>query len=138
MSFGTTGVDWTAVNLATAHYVPRRSVAANPVPRANLPRTNNNNFQRLSALLPTAVNLLHEMFHLVLGNAATYSAVGEVYELFIPGANNAQVVGLNYMYAVENPESYALAAIAHDYTTNIVPNAAGNRIEFYTGYTTQD
>jgi len=76
------------------------------------------------------------MFHLVLGNAATYAAVGEIYDLFT-GGNSAQVVGLDYDYAVANPESYAFAAVAYDYTLANGANAAGQRVEFYSGYTTQ-
>jgi len=137
MAFGAGSNANTPANLATAHYVGRRSVAANAVPRASVPTgTGNNNFQKLSALTPTAITLLHEMFHLVLGNDATYAAVGEVYDLFTAGTS-VQVVGLDYDYAVANPESYALAAVAYDYTLVNVANAAGQRVEFYSGYTTQ-
>lgn len=76
------------------------------------------------------------MFHLVLGNAATYADVGEVYYLFT-ARGQPQVVGLDYDYAVANPESYVLAAIAYDYTLANGVNAAGQRVEFYSGYTTQ-
>jgi len=127
----------TPANLATAHYVGRRSVAANPVPRATVPTgTGNNNFQKLGALTPTAITLLHEIFHLVLGNTATYAPVGEVYDLFTAGTN-VQVVGLDYNYAVANPESFALAVVAYDYTIANGANVAGQRVEFYSGYTTQ-
>jgi hypothetical protein len=127
----------TPANLATAHYVARRSVAADPVPKADVPEgTANSNFQQLSALLPSATTFLHEMFHLVLGNDVSYPAVGEVYYLFT-GRGVPQVVGLNYEYAVANPESYALAAIAYDYTLANGANADGDRVEFFSGYTTQ-
>lgn len=123
-------------NLATAHYVARRSVAANPVPRANVPTSgSNSNFQTLSNLTPTATTLLHELFHLVLGNDNTFPSVGEQYFLFTPPG--LQIVGLDYVYAINNPESYALAAIAYDYTLANGVNAAGQRVEFYSGYITQ-
>ena len=112
-------------------------MAATPVPRASVPTgTENKNFQQLSALTPTAITLLHEMFHLVLGNDVSYPAVGEVYYLFT-GRGVPQVVGLNYEYAVANPESYALAAVAYDYTLTNGVNAANQRVEFYSGYATQ-
>ena len=80
--------------------------------------------------------MLHELFHLVLGNAATYLAAGEVYNLFTPGAN-AYVVGLKYTHAVENPESYVLAAVGYNYTLANGVNTYNQRVEFYSGYTTQ-
>jgi hypothetical protein len=135
MAFGATTNAITPANLATAHYVGRRSVAANPVPVSQR-ALGTTKFQRLKALTPTAIFLLYEMFHLVLGNAATYADVGEVYDLFTAGSN-AQVVGLDYDYAVANPESYAFAAVAYDYTLANGVNANNQRVEFYSGYTTQ-
>jgi hypothetical protein len=74
--------------------------------------------QKLTALLPTASTLLHEMFHLVLGNAVTRPAAGEVYNLLNA---SPQIVGLKYDTAVMNAESYTLAAIAYDYTLHTTP-----------------
>ena len=76
------------------------------------------------------------MFHPVLGNEATYSDAGEVYGLFVQG-NNEQIVGLDYAYAVENPESYVLAAVGYDYTLANGANTDNQRVEFYSGYVTQ-
>jgi hypothetical protein len=71
----------------------------------------------------------------VLGNVVTYSDIGEVYPVFHPTAS--QIVGLDYQFAVKNPESYSLAAVAYDYTLNAAADANGARVEFYSGYTTQ-
>jgi len=74
--------------------------------------------------------------YLVLGNTDTYPGDSEVYELFTRGTN-AQVVGLKYTDAVENPESYVLAAVGYNYALANGVNAANQRVEFYSGYTTQ-
>lgn len=116
----------------------RRSVAPNPIPRASV-KTGLKNAQTLSDVTPTATTLLHELFHLVSGNELTTPPPpGEVYGLLKgEGGNPNKIVGLDFDNASENPESFALAAVAYDYTLNWPPDNAGNRIEFEAGYTTQ-
>jgi hypothetical protein len=131
--FGTTNARSGAIK-----YVARRSVAPNPILRANI-KTPPANAQTLSDVTPTATTLFHELFHLVSGNELTTPPPpGEVYGLLEgePGNPN-KIVGLDFDNASENPESFALAAIAYDYTLNWPPDNAGNRIEFEAGYTTQ-
>jgi hypothetical protein len=110
-------------------------VAPNPVAHAVI-AAGGTGLQALSAVQPTATSFFHELFHLVLGNDVTYPALprGEVYNLF---QSSPQIVGLSYVYAQQNPESYVLAAIAYDYTLNWGVDAAGNAVEFYSGWTTQ-
>lgn len=115
----------------------RRSVAPNPILRANI-KTAPAKAQTLSDVTPTATTLFHELFHLVLGNELTTPPPGEVYGLLeSEGGNPNKIVGLDFDNASENPESFALAAVAYDYTLNWPLDNAGNRIEFEAGYTTQ-
>jgi hypothetical protein len=82
-------------------------------------------------VLPTAVTLFHELFHLVLGNEITYPESGNeenrVDRLLEMSLNNA----------LRNPESYAVVAVAYDYTRNSAVDSSGNRVEFFTGIATQ-
>jgi hypothetical protein len=133
-SLGARDNTFTDANLANVQYIARGAVAANPVKRAALATTQKSRLQQLSAVKPTALTLLHELFHLVLGNDVTYSAVGEVYGIF---DKPYQIVGLDYDYAIENPESFAQAAVSYDYTVNGAADGDGNKIEFYSGYATQ-
>jgi hypothetical protein len=132
--FGANAATNSASNLATIKYVGRGAVAPNPIPHANIGSATVPKNQQLNNVQPTASTMYHELFHLILGNTATYSAIGEVYDVVGRGPN---VVGLAYDYAIMNPESFALAAVAYDYTVNQPANAAGARIEFFAGWTTQ-
>ncbi|KAI1076805.1 hypothetical protein F5B20DRAFT_554661 [Whalleya microplaca] len=131
MSFGATN------NFEGATIIRRRDVAPNPIAR-DLVTSNQvpNGAQTLKEVLPTSITLFHELFHLVLGNDVTMSAVGEVYEIFDNRPGFEQIIGLEYANAVDNPESYALAAAAYDYTVNWDVDGQ-NPIEFYAGWTTQ-
>ncbi|PFH55128.1 hypothetical protein XA68_10647 [Ophiocordyceps unilateralis] len=86
--------------------------------------------QELKSVMPTAVTLFHELFHLVLGNEKTYPSIGETYAV-------SQMLDLNYEDAVSNPETYAAVAVAYDYTLNSGVDSDGNRVEFFAGYAMQ-
>jgi hypothetical protein len=119
----------------------RRPCAGNlhPLPWANVPAAASKpppGLQNLIQCLPTATTLLHELFHMVLGSnsGVTYPPYGEIYKLF---QGSFHMVGLDYGTALTNPESFAAAAVAYDYSLNSGTDAHGNMIEFFTGYTTQ-
>lgn len=78
---------------------------------------------------PTAANLFHEMFHLVLGNENTFPAVGEIYEI-------ADILTADFDHSSVNPESYLFLAVAYDYTL-ATANDAGGSIEFWGGFATR-
>ena len=132
IAFGATGNSNPVTKAPAVNYVGRLEGTPNPMTRATPPGATS---QQLTAVLPTAVTLFHELFHLVLGSANTVPTdVNEVYGLL---KGPAQIVGLAFYRAVRNPESFALAAVAYDYTKNWPANSAGQPIEFYTGYTMQ-
>lgn len=134
-SFGASNPSFDPANGATINYVARRSVSPNPILSSAIKSATKLN-QDLSAVTPTAVTMFHELFHLILGNDVTYPDIGEIYGVLTAG-NKAQIVGLDLDTALTNPESFALAAVAYDYTLNWATNSNGQRIEFYTGWTTQ-
>jgi hypothetical protein len=136
LSFGAATTAFTGPNLRTINYVARRSVAPNPVARTVIEAGGGGN-QMLSAIQPTAVIFFHKLFHLVLGNDVTCPTIGEIYNLFRERNKPVKIIGLDYAVAEVNPESYVLAAVAYDYTVNWDRNAAGNAIEFYSGWATQ-
>ncbi|KAI1073931.1 hypothetical protein F5B20DRAFT_586822 [Whalleya microplaca] len=88
--------------------------------------------QIVTDLAPTAANLFHELFHLVLGsdNSAPPYPPGEVYQI-------TPMLGLTFNLAIVNPETFVTVAVAYDYTRSIDRNPQGERVEFFTGYTTQ-
>lgn len=136
-AFDTVDTQFTDANFATVQYKARHATTANPVPHASVPTVGKNSkIQQLGQGSTHASTLLHELFHLVLGSGATYADVGEVYDVF-NDKNFPQIVGLDYEYAVKNPESFSLAAVGYDCTINVAADANGNKIEFYSGYTTQ-
>jgi hypothetical protein len=107
-------------------YIARGSV--NPTPQAANPAPTNG--QTLADLMPTAATLFHELFHLVLGNGPTFlPGGGEEYDLF-------GCLGLPFISALRNPETFTFVAIAYDYTIQ-APVVNGHRVEFFTGYTTR-
>lgn len=75
---------------------------------------------------PTAATLFHELFHVVLGNDATYPDQGEIYDL-------DKLLEIDFFEAMKNPESFTLAAVAWDYTEN-----GQGGVEFYPGYAVVD
>lgn len=119
-------------NLAVS-YNALRSVPPQPVVHAVI-AGGGRGTQVLSAVEPNTINLLHELFHLVLGNDVTYPTIGEVYQIF---AARNQIVGLDYVDASVNPDTYSYAAVAYDYTLNWPQDAAGNKVEFFSGWATQ-
>jgi hypothetical protein len=134
--FGANAATFSPTNLATIKYVGRRATAPNPIAHANIGSATVAQSQDLKKVEPTAATLYHELFHLVLGNTPTYpaSGIGEVYPVLAKGPH---IVGLDYADAVMNPESFVLAAVAYDYTLNWAANAAGAKVEFFAGWTTQ-
>jgi hypothetical protein len=86
--------------------------------------------QTLSHVLPTSITMFHELFHLVLGNEDTTPEGGEIYTL-------SSIMRIGIKKAVVNPETYAMVAVAYDYTLHSEKNADGHNIEFFKGYTTQ-
>jgi hypothetical protein len=77
---------------------------------------------KIGDVMPTAATLFHELFHLVLGNAATAPSTGkgEVYLW-------AEVRALSAANAIRNPETYTFAAVAYDITLH-------GGVEFYAQY----
>lgn len=73
----------------------------------------------------------------MLRNDVTYPEINEVYNVFPNRQYPSQIIGLDYANAIVNPESFALAAISYDYTVNWAPDAAGNAVDFYSGWATQ-
>ncbi|RYO88203.1 hypothetical protein DL764_008762 [Monosporascus ibericus] len=107
-----------------------REVQPNPIRKQDVDAGRVNSAQQIRHVLPTATTLFHELFHLVLGTSDTKPPDdGEVY-LF------TEVITLNVAASARNPESFAFAAVAYDYTRN-AGEVGGFRVEFYTGYATQ-
>jgi hypothetical protein len=78
---------------------------------------------------PTAATLFHELFHLVMGNEATtldHHTASEVYDW-------TTMMTLRPSDLLKNPETYTLAAVAYDITSNDTP-VNGHRVEFYLNY----
>lgn len=50
-------------------------------------------------------SLVHELFHLVLGNEVTFPGISGVYSVSATTMNPIQITGLEYVYANVNPES---------------------------------
>lgn len=103
-----------------------RSKPPAPVKRAQLSGSGDD----LRAYAPTSATLLHELFHLVLGNGATFPSLGEIYLL-------RDILPADFQTASVNPETFTLVAVGYDYTLNSGQDAAGNKVEFYSGYATQ-
>jgi hypothetical protein len=97
----------------------------------------NPSLQSLKGCYPTAETLLHESFHLVLGNEPTHPPGDEVYNLLVADDSDQRLVGLDYSIASRNAESFAVAAVAYDYTFLLPPDANGYRLEFWSGYATR-
>ncbi|KAJ6782791.1 hypothetical protein PWT90_04148 [Aphanocladium album] len=77
-------------------------------------------------IVPTAATLFHELFHVVLGNEITFPSQGECYGL-------DAMLALGFDEAKLNPETFALVAVAYDYTEN-----TQDGIEFYPGWAVVD
>ncbi|RYP69855.1 hypothetical protein DL771_005866 [Monosporascus sp. 5C6A] len=106
-----------------------RSVQPNPIRKQDVDAGRVDPAQKIGDVLPTATTLFHELFHLVLGTSDTKPPGGELYDF-------SGAIRLNVGTSAQNPESFAFAAVAYDYTRN-AGEAGGFRVEFYTGYTTQ-
>lgn len=106
----------------------RKADMGTPVTAADVAKSNTaaaKKSKRLTDILPTAATMFHELFHLVLGTAPTGPANGpEEYGW-------KEIVGLSASDSVRNPETFTLAAVAYDITTNYSPDKDGRRLEFY-------
>lgn len=105
--------------------VKLRSKGLQPTKRSSLSGS-----QEIKELLPTSVNLFHEVFHLVLGNDVTYPTVGEIYVV-------SDMLSTQFDESLVNPETFATVAVGYDYTSHSGQDKDGWRVEFCTGYTTQ-
>ncbi|RYP29130.1 hypothetical protein DL767_006900 [Monosporascus sp. MG133] len=106
-----------------------RGVQPNPLRKQDVDAGRVNSAQQIGDVLPTATTLFHELFHLVLGSWDTKPPSGEQYRF-------SDAIRLTVATSAQNPESFAFAAVAYDYTMN-AGEVGGFRVEFYTGYTTQ-
>jgi hypothetical protein len=88
--------------------------------------------------MPPSTNILHELFHLLLGLAnsrpfTTDNAGNRVYyEQYEPNAMSTLGINMNLV----NPETYCALAVAHWLTRNTAL-VNGNRVEFYGFFTTR-
>ncbi|KAM7217957.1 hypothetical protein V8F06_006640 [Rhypophila decipiens] len=106
----------------------RNTAAVNPVKASAVTSRS----QSIGSLYPTAMTLLHEIFHLVLGNSNTFVDPNTQYEEY----GVAGMLQLTADQALRNPESMALVAVAYDITTATYVFGS-DAIEFHTGYATQ-
>ncbi|KAI0002789.1 hypothetical protein F4779DRAFT_622089 [Xylariaceae sp. FL0662B] len=127
VSFGTSNnrpMSWEYHGL---RQIPANPIAYGQVASGQVPA----NRQLITNMIPTVGTLFHELFHLVFGPETTNpEVVGELYYI-------SEMLPASFRQASMNPESYACVAIAYDYTRNSEPNSYGNRVEFFSGITTQ-
>jgi hypothetical protein len=66
----------------------------------------------------------------VLGNSDTYPDIGEIYDI-------PDMLAADFRDSYKNPETFTVVAVGYDYTLNSGQDAAGNRVEFFSGSATQ-
>ncbi|KAK2036210.1 hypothetical protein LZ31DRAFT_601459 [Colletotrichum somersetense] len=87
------------------------------------------NLRSLSSISPTAKTFLHEMFHLVLGDARSYPKGGEV-------SKTSEILSKSYDVSSLNPETYSLMAVA---LANTLEQDLDNMVlNWDTGWATSD
>lgn len=106
----------------------RHAAQVNPVPRNSVGTST----QSIEDLYPVAMTLIHELFHLVLGNQNTYVDPAQQSEVY----GVAGMLALNADQALRNPESMAMVAVAYDITGHLYV-AGQDAVEFHLGYATK-
>ncbi|KAM7193072.1 hypothetical protein V8F20_008588 [Naviculisporaceae sp. PSN 640] len=126
------GIPYPSITVCPNGFEPRgrrrHAAQVNPVPRNSV----GTNTQSIDQVYPVAMTLIHELFHLVLGNQNTFVDPATQSEEYLV----AGMLGLGADKALRNPESMALVAVAYDITGNLYVGGQ-DATEFHLGYATK-
>ncbi|GFF54118.1 hypothetical protein IFM58399_09744 [Aspergillus lentulus] len=120
-----------------------RSVEASALPSKlfenNQPPSNKDEVQSISKVVPAGRIAYHELFHLYWGSEMDGV---EEYDSQRMAGNKLRKNGKRFTKskAMKNPETYALAAVAYDYTLHVTHTTKKGTypVEFYTGFCTYE
>ncbi|KAF7182893.1 hypothetical protein CNMCM7691_002637 [Aspergillus felis] len=134
-----------AITLCDAAFNGRRlrSVEASALP-SDLFENNQppSGAQMISEVLPAGRVAYHELFHLYWGNSVMNKDDDEEYNFPRMAGNKLRRNGKMYTksLAMKNPETYAQAAVAYDYTLHVTHTTKKGTypVEFYTGFCTYE
>ncbi|GIJ89416.1 hypothetical protein Asppvi_008356 [Aspergillus pseudoviridinutans] len=137
-----------AITLCDAAFNGRRlrSVEASALPsdlfENNQPPSGAVEPQMISKVVPAGRTAYHELFHLYWGNSVMNKGDDEEYNFPRMAGNKLRKNGKMYTksLAMKNPETYALAAVAYDYTLHVTHTTKKGTypVEFYTGFCTYE
>ncbi|KAM7187197.1 hypothetical protein V8F33_011376 [Rhypophila sp. PSN 637] len=123
---------WPSITICPNGFQLRGRRRHGGTPRPVAKNSINANSQSIEDLFPVAMTLIHELFHLVLGNKNTFINPNKMEEEY----GVAQMVKLTATKALKNPESMSAMAVAYD-LTGYLPRVGDNFVEFHTGFVTQ-
>ncbi|EAW19288.1 uncharacterized protein NFIA_092490 [Aspergillus fischeri NRRL 181] len=106
------------------------------------PPSDKGKVQEISEVVPAGRVAYHELLHLYWGSVMNEGG-NEEYSFQRMAGNKLRKNGKMYTksLAMENPETYALAAVAYDYTLHVTHTTKPGKtypVEFYTGFCTYE